>query len=286
METYGLDFASVQAAMDADPKIIGVVIAPAYGVPSRDFHPIWELCKARGIWLCEDNCESYGALMRPSADSNELVPVGSVGTICVVSVRSEKMIGVGEGGAILSKDSSLVSKARWWCARAPCKGAGLWRVYEHDAIGQNYRMPELLAAVGLAASENLPAMIDNKARIHAGYQRALEGSILTMQHADPGVVPVWWLNAVRLPEGCARSAEEVGMSIMQAHPEIEVRPAFFPLHTMKPFRANARPCPNAEEVYRRLLCMPSSALLTDEDVAHVAASVRSAVEAQPNGIGH
>lgn len=254
---------------------MGVVIAPAYGVPSRDFHKIWELCQERGIWLCEDNCESYGAFMRPSAGSDDLVPVGSVGTICVVSVRSEKMVGVGEGGAILSKDSALVNSARWWCARAPTRGAGLWRVYEHDAIGQNYRMPELLAAVGLAACENLPCMIDNKQRIHNGYMAALEGSKLRMQQPDPGVRPVWWLNSVMLPEGC--NAEQVGMGIMAAHPEIEVRPAFFPLHTMKPFRANARPCPNAELVYRRLFCLPSSAMLRDADVSHVAACVLEAV---------
>lgn len=66
------------------------------------------------------------------------------------------MIGVGEGGAILSNDADLVGRARWWCARAPCKGAGLWRVYDHEDVGQNFRLSEMLGAVGVAASENLP----------------------------------------------------------------------------------------------------------------------------------
>merc|ERR1711959_506144 len=99
---------------------------------------IWDLCKEAGIWLCEDNCESYGATMTLEDDGDEKLvgnvapgsaPVGSMSTMSVVSVRSEKMVGVGEGGAILSKDVALVSKARWWCSRAPVRGCGLWRVY-------------------------------------------------------------------------------------------------------------------------------------------------------------
>ena len=47
--------------------------------------------------------------------------------------------------------ANVVSKARWWCSRAPVRGCGLWRVYEHETVGQNFRLPELLGAVGLAA---------------------------------------------------------------------------------------------------------------------------------------
>jgi len=271
-DTFGLDFESVKSAIEADPKMVGVVIAPCYGIPSRDFHKIWELCQAKGIWLCEDNCESYGAMMRASGDSDTLVPVGAVGTICVVSVRSEKMIGVGEGGAILSRDPNLVAKARWWCSRAPTRGAGLWRVYEHDDVGQNYRLPEMLAAVGLASAECLPANIDRKVRIHDLYAESFEGSGFRLQSPEPIVKPVWWLNAVQLPDDAKCSAEEVGHQIMTNHPEIEVRPAFFPLHWMAPFKDAARPCPNAEYLYKCLFCLPSSAQLEDADIRHIAAS--------------
>merc|ERR1712159_143327 len=160
-----------------------------------------------GIWLCEDNCESYGAKMalddyNTSQNDKELIDnvntsqydlhgelsyidhgcnvkmdglanVGSQSTMSVVSIRSEKMVGVGEGGAILSKDAALVSKARWWCSRAPVRGCGLWRVYEHESIGQNFRLPELLGAVGLAAVENLPVMIQRKRQIHDWYRKYL-----------------------------------------------------------------------------------------------------------------
>ena len=130
------------------PQVVGIVIAPCYGIPCRDYHKIATLCAERKVFICEDNCEAFGASMRASEDSDTLVPVGSCGSMSVISVRSEKMVGVGEGGAVMSRDGTLVNEARWWCARAPTRGVGLWRVYEHDAIGQNYRLPEMLAAVG------------------------------------------------------------------------------------------------------------------------------------------
>merc|ERR1719267_481744 len=98
------------------------------------------------------------------------LPIASIGTLNVISTRSEKMIGVGEGGAIVGNDTTLVARARWWCSRAPCRGGGLWRVYEHEGVGQNFRLPEMLAAVGTAAAECLPTVIERKRNIHSWYE--------------------------------------------------------------------------------------------------------------------
>ncbi|CAE7212042.1 perA, partial [Symbiodinium necroappetens] len=140
LDSYGLSLEAVRSGLEANKGVVGIVIAPCYGVPARDFGAIQALCKEKGLWLCEDACESYGASCNVRGFR---VPVGSMATLSVVSVRSEKMIGVGEGGAILGNDATLVARAKWWCSRAPCRGVGLWRVYEHDAVGQNFRMPEM-----------------------------------------------------------------------------------------------------------------------------------------------
>lgn len=61
------------------------------------------------------------------------------------------------------------------------------------------------------------------------------------------------------------------MLLMKKYPHIEIRPAFFPLHSMAPFQeAAVYPCPNSEVLYRRLVCLPSSALLQEEDVKNIA----------------
>jgi len=269
MDSFGSSAEAVRRALEADKDVVGVVVAPCYGVPARDFHEISAMCRERGLWVCEDACESYGARQ---ATSDGKVPVGSLSTLCVVSIRSEKMIGVGEGGAILGNDSTLVARAKWWCSRAPCRGVGLWRVYEHDAVGQNFRLPEMLAAVGCASAEMLPVMIERKRAIHewykAGFAKREELNCLTLQKAMDADEPVWWINAVLLPNGL--SGEEVGMQLMKDYPDIEIRPGFSPLGKMEIFKSEfMRPCPNAEALYHGLVCLPSSNLLTEEDIGRV-----------------
>jgi perosamine synthetase len=170
-------------------------------------------------------------------------------------------------------------------------------VYEHEEIGQNFRLPELLGAVGLAACENLPVMIANKRRIHDWYlSRLSDVPCLSFQQPKPGDRPVWWLNSLKfdpalLPADVQSGlqaklaqdksfnlAETIGMSLMKASPHIEIRPAFFPLHKMACFAQSAEPCPNANEVYDTLLCVPSSAQLLEEDVDQVCTALKQTLQ--------
>lgn len=286
LDSYGVSLDAVRSALEMDKDVVGVVVAPCYGVPARDFNEIHALCKDKGLWVCEDACESYGALKR--MENGIKVPVGALATLTVVSVRSEKMIGVGEGGAILGNDATLVARAKWWCSRAPCRGVGLWRVYEHDAVGQNFRLPEMLAAVGCAAAEMLPLMVERKRAIHGWYtarfanHHALKD--ITLQKEAPGDESVWWINAALLPEGM--SGEEVGMRLMRNCPDIEIRPGFFPLNVMKIFKSKwAHPCPNAEALYRRLVCLPSSNQLEKADVERICDALVGAMAAVSAGCG-
>lgn len=279
LDSYGLSLEAVRSGLEANKGVVGIVIAPCYGVPARDFGAIQALCKEKGLWLCEDACESYGASCNVRGFR---VPVGSMATLSVVSVRSEKMIGVGEGGAILGNDATLVARAKWWCSRAPCRGVGLWRVYEHDAVGQNFRMPEMLAAVGCAAAEMLPVMMERKRAIHGWYEDgiaarpALKG--VRLQQASEGDDSVWWINAALLPDGLC--GEDVGMQLMKSFPDIEIRPGFYPLNSMAIFQSEwSRPCPNAELLYKRLVCLPSSNQLQKGDVERVCDALVEAIRA-------
>eukprot|EP00416_Gambierdiscus_australes_P029763 CAMPEP_0171086352 /NCGR_PEP_ID=MMETSP0766_2-20121228/19486_1 /TAXON_ID=439317 /ORGANISM="Gambierdiscus australes, Strain CAWD 149" /LENGTH=685 /DNA_ID=CAMNT_0011543991 /DNA_START=27 /DNA_END=2084 /DNA_ORIENTATION=+ len=284
LDSYGLSLEAVRSALDQDKDAVGVVIAPCYGTPARDFNGILALCKDRGLWICEDACESYGAVK--ALDDGSRVPVGALATLSVVSVRSEKMIGVGEGGAILGNDVTLVARAKWWCSRAPCRGVGLWRVYEHDAVGQNFRLPEMLAAVGCAAAEMLPIMMERKRAIHDWYTGAIAarpglGSVRLQKEAS-GDESVWWINAALLPEGM--SGEEVGMRLMKDYPDIEIRPGFFPLNVMKIFKSKwSHPCPNAETLYKRLVCLPSSNQLLRTDIERICSALEDAMGAVTAG---
>lgn len=285
LDTYGISAEAVRVALEGNPNVVGVVAAHCYGVPIRDMHEVQELCRGKGIWLCEDACESYGASVHVAApeDGGNAAPpsrpIASFGTLNVISVRSEKMIGVGEGGAIVGNDTTLVARAKWWCSRAPCRGGGLWRVYEHEGVGQNFRMSEMLACVGCAAAEMFPEAIARKRRIHGWYEKYIEVPALKevkLQSVHKGDGPVWWVNAALMPEGI--SGEEVGMQLMKDKPDIEIRPGFFPLDQMAIFKhAKVLPCPNTDLLFRRLVCLPSSVQLEEADVARICTGLSEAL---------
>lgn len=278
LDTFGMSTEAVREQLEKNPNVVGVVVAHCYGVPIRDLNEVLGLCRERGLWLCEDACESYGAMMR--GPNGTAVPVGSVGTLSVVSARSEKMVGVGEGGAIVGSDTTLVARSRWWCSRAPCRGAGLWRVYEHEGVGQNFRMPEMLGAVGCAAAEMLPTMIERKRQIHGWYEKHMGRpglEAVKMQTFTPGDQPVWWINSALLPEGI--SAEKVGMQLMKDFPDIEIRPGFFPCDQMAIFKgAMVGPCPNTDLLYRRLVCLPSSHQLCEPNIERICMALAETVK--------
>jgi len=282
LDSYGISLEAVRRAVEVDKDVVGIVVAPCYGVPAKDFFALLRFCKDHGLWICEDACESYGAMQATrSVGGDAKVPVGSLATLTEVSIRSEKMIGVGEGGAILGNDTVLVGRAKWWCSRAPSRGVGLWRVYEHDAVGQNFRLPEMLAAVGCAAAEMLPVMIERKRAIHSWYKHYFAAmpalSSVKLQLSAEDDEPVWWINSALMPEDI--SGEEVGTLLMKEYPDIEIRPGFYPLHMMAIFSSSwTQGCPNAELLYKRLVCLPSSSLLAEPDVERICGALAEALQ--------
>lgn len=147
-------------------------------------------------------------------------------------------------------------------------------------MGQNFRLPEMLAAVGIAGAENLPLMMQKKRLIHGWYKKYIDLPV-TFQKPGEKDEPCWWLNSIILPpkgdETLPFTAEEVGMKLMELYPHIETRPAFYPLNQMAPFQPS-QDCPNAELLYEKLLCLPSSAKLEEEDVKEIAAALRHTVD--------
>ena len=263
-ETFSLSLDAVECALEKDSNIVGILVVSCYGIPGRDLHAIRRLCDKRHLWLLEDNCESYGA-------ESAGVPVGCIGEMSVLSVRSEKLIGAGEGGAIMSNNRDLINRARWWCSRAAAQSGRLWEKYFHEAVGQNYLMPELVAAVALAGAESLPNVIAKKREINSWYRQHFS-QCQTPTSADQGV---FWINAVRLPI----PAEAVGMELIRRCPGIEIRPGFYPLHQQPPFGECSRnqSCPNAETLFKHVICLPSSVRLAREDVEYICKNLQDVI---------
>ena len=166
-DTLGLDFKLVKKAVEKyKPKVLQIV--HVYGFPARDTLKIIKLCKKKKILVIEDSSEAFGSKIKNKK-------IGTFGDINVTSIRSEKMIGVGEGGILSFSNQSLYKKALLVSSRhAPYRGGKdpYWKKYFVNGEGYNYLMPHLLGAVARAQVERFPKfMLRKKIQIGNYYKK-------------------------------------------------------------------------------------------------------------------
>lgn len=238
--TIGMDFQKLKAAHAVRP-LWGVILVHMYGVPARNSEDIIEWCKQNSIKLVEDCCEAHGARYA----SGHMV--GSMGDVACFSLRSEKLIGVGEGGILITKDRDVMQRSRFFANRAKPRDGWVWKYYTAD-IGFNYPMPNLLAAFGYAQLDRLLGFINRRREIGKMYRELLPW----LHWQDMSKDSVYWLNFGRFPikitddETSMRDQmEETGMSLIvrkvgEALMErgVEVRPGFFPLRRQPAFTSD------------------------------------------------
>ena len=242
------------AGRDQPAAVVGVDL---YG-QCASWEPIRDTCAAYGVPVIEDAAEALGATYRGKA-------AGSFGVLNVFSFNGNKIITTSGGGMLTADDASLIERARHLSTQARDPAPH----YEHSEIGFNYRMSNLLAALGRAQLESLPGKVARRREINAAYRSALAD----LPHVDflpnaPDGEPTNWLTVVTLDEP-ARVRDHLESL------DIEARPAWKPMHLQPVFEG----CPMrggavAEEIFHRGLCLPSGSAMTDADVERVVAGVR------------
>ena len=241
----------------AKPKC--VIAADLYG-QCCDYDALESLCAEHGVPLVVDAAEAVGATSRGR-------PAGHAGVAAVYSFNGNKIITTSGGGAVLSRDPEIVDRARWRAqqAREPVP----W--YEHREIGYNYRMSNLLGALGCAQLDRLPAIIRRKRRIFAFYEKAFDARPELGAVPFPCAAPeesTRWLSVFLFPTQAARDA----MAARLAAANIEARPVWKPLHLQPAFRkCRVYGGSVAEDLFNRGLCLPSGAGLTRKDLARIEA---------------
>jgi len=263
-DTFGLDADRLEEFLKQEkPKV--VMIVHAYGFPARDTKKIVEICKRENIFLLEDSCEAHGAELEGKR-------LGSFGDISVFSVRSEKMIGVGEGGLVLTNKKELIDKALYWAARAsPYRGKGYpyWYQYYYCGAGMNYLMPHLLGAVGRAQIENFDEILAKKRMVGEKYVSILKDiKGIKLQKKIQDSNPCYWLNIIVFENESKERVREIGKKILEE--KIEIRPAFWPLGNQEVFKKFAF---GSQEVgnylFEKGLVLPSSVFLSEDNCKNV-----------------
>jgi dTDP-4-amino-4,6-dideoxygalactose transaminase len=249
--------ARFHAGRDQPAALLGVDL---YG-QCADWDPILASCANYGVPVIEDAAEALGATYRGR-------PAGSFGALNVFSFNGNKIITTSGGGMLVGEDPALIERARYLSTQARDPAPH----YEHREIGFNYRMSNLLAALGRGQLEGLPAKVARRRAINARYRAefADAAGIGFMPNAPAGE-PTNWLTVITVDDPTAIREHLESL-------DIEARPAWKPMHLQPVFAGcEMRGGAVAEEIFRTGLCLPSGSSMTDTDVDRVVDAVLQVV---------
>jgi pyridoxal phosphate-dependent aminotransferase EpsN len=240
-----------------------VVVVDLYG-QCADYDSILKACAEFDVPVVEDAAEALGA----TYDGKQ---AGSFGRMGVFSFNGNKILTTSGGGMLVADDPALVERARFLASQARDSAAH----YQHSVLGFNYRMSNILAAVGRGPLRLLPQRVAARRRIHAYYRKALGDlpGIAFMPEAPYGR-PTFWLTCITIDRHVFGASREDVRLALEAD-NIEARPVWKPLH-LQPVFAECRYRGGivADSIFERGLCLPSGTALTDGDLARISAVVR------------
>ena len=236
-----------------------VIAVHIYG-QSADLDPILEICERHGVILIEDAAESLGTTYKSRA-------TGTIARLGTFSFNGNKIITTSGGGMLVSKDEKLVESARFLATQARDPAPH----YQHSRIGYNYRLSNVLAAIGRGQLKVLEQRVAKKRQIFDFYLQTLGGlpGIEFMPEADYGRCNRWLTCLTIDPDLFGADREEVRLALEKEN--IESRPVWKPMH-MQPVFAGAKMFGGSvdERIFERGLCLPSGTALTSSDLERIA----------------
>jgi len=235
-----------------------VIVVNIYG-QSADMDRIMPICNRYGVPVVEDAAESLGATYKGKKS-------GTFGRFGIFSFNGNKIIITSGGGMLVSNDREAIEKARFWSTQAkePCN------YYQHQDLGYNYRMSNVLAAIGIGQFHLLEDRVDARRAIFHRYQQGLSDLPgYQFMPEIPGARSTRWLTALMIdPKYRRRSIEEILAAFYKQN--IEVRRVWKPLHRQPVFE-ESKYYPHSAELsfsdaaFENGLCLPSGSNLDPKD---------------------
>jgi dTDP-4-amino-4,6-dideoxygalactose transaminase len=230
-----------------------------------DYGRLEPLCQKHGIVLIEDAAEALGS----TAYSR---PAGSFGMFGVLSFNGNKIITTSGGGALLSDDEAAIARARFFATQARDPAPH----YQHSEVGFNYRLSNVLAAIGRGQLQVLDERVQARRANFANYEAALGDlpGIDFMPEAPYGVSNRWLTTLTIDPDLFGATREDVRLALESEN--IESRPLWKPMH-LQPVFAGCSVVGGGVSagLFERGLCLPSGSALASEQLDRVAEVVRS-----------
>lgn len=286
-DTWNMDPVALEKAFEIYPDVKVVVVANLYGTPAK-LDEIRSICQQHGAVLIEDAAESFGATYKGKE-------TGTFGAYNCISFNGNKIITGSSGGMVLTDDEEAANKVRKWSTQS--RENAPW--YQHEELGYNYRMSNVIAGVVRGQFPYLNEHIAQKKAIYMRYKEGLKDLPVSMNpYIENDMEPNFWLSCLLIDkdamckqvrsENEALYISEKGKScpteILEtlAKYNVEGRPIWKPMHMQPIYRMNpfitiegsgrastnayiAGEVPNVgEDIFARGLCLPSDNKITPE----------------------
>lgn len=238
-----------------------VMVVNLYG-QSADYDEILEICNKYNVPVIEDAAESLGTTYKGKQS-------GTLGKLGIFSFNGNKIITTSGGGILVSDDSELISKVRFWSTQSRENE----RHYEHKELGFNYRMSNIVAGIGRGQLRVLDERITKKKDIYETYKEAFKDidDIEMMPVCDYNE-PNYWLSVMTLNKDSKIKPIDIMLALEKEN--IESRPVWKPMH-LQPFFEKydfvqvVDGISVAEDLFNRGVCLPSDTKNTTEDMDRI-----------------
>lgn len=242
-ETWNMDPAALEKAFELYPEVKVVVVAHLYGTPGK-MDEIRGICEKYGAVIIEDAAESLGATYKG-------VQTGTFGTYNCISFNGNKIITGSSGGMLLTNEEEAANKVRKWSTQS--RENAPW--YQHEELGYNYRMSNVIAGVVRGQFPYLEEHIAQKKAIYERYKKGLQGLPVKMNPYDKeNSEPNFWLSCLLIdPEAMCRQVRGEQEALYISEPgkscpteiletlakyNAEGRPVWKPMHMQPIYRMN------------------------------------------------
>lgn len=267
-DTFVMDANRIEELVTSKTKAILPV--HIYG-NAVDMDKVMEVANKYNLFVIEDATESLGTLYKGRY-------TGTIGHIGCFSFNGNKLITTGAGGMLVTNDEEIGKRAKFLSTQAKIILEN--RGFYHPEVGYNYRMPNILAAMGCAQLENINEYIEikrNNAKMYTELLKDIKG--ITLPVEKEGVRHVHWLYSILIEDEFPISRDELIKKLF--HEQIETRPFFTPVHTM-PAYVNCRHdgLETTMEVSLKGINLPSSVSLKIEEIEKICSIIKKIAKAK------
>ncbi|MBQ3003382.1 MAG: aminotransferase class I/II-fold pyridoxal phosphate-dependent enzyme [Clostridia bacterium] len=287
-DTWNMDPVALEKAFAQYPDTKVVIVVNLYGTPAK-MDELCAICDKHGAIMIEDAAESLGATYKCRQ-------TGSFGTYNAISFNGNKIITGSSGGMLLTDDLDAANKARKWSTQS--RENAPW--YQHEELGYNYRMSNVIAGVVRGQFPHLEEHIAKKKEIYQRYQAGFADLPVSMNPYDETIMePNFWLSCLLIDRDamCKQTRTDTQVSFVKeagktcpteileklASYNVEGRPIWKPMHMQPIYRDRVfvlgeNSADVGADIFARGLCLPSDIKMTAEEQDTVIAIVRSCFE--------